>query len=79
MTYHEAATGAAKAVQLKALSEDKRRLIMEGLAASAKFSGTYEAWQSVRRQAGLKWGQSGPSTDVSAPFIQSGFAFRGFL
>ena len=66
VTYHEAATDAAKAAQLKALSKDKRRLIMEGLAAYAKFSGTYEIWQSVRRQAGLKWGQSDPLKVINA-------------
>ena len=39
---------------------------MEGLAAYAKFSGSYETWQRVRRQAGLKWGQSDPLKVINA-------------
>jgi len=66
VTYYEAATDTAKAAQLKALSKDKRRLIMESLAAFSKFTGTYETWQTVRRQSGLKWGQSDPLSVVNA-------------
>jgi hypothetical protein len=64
--HHEAASDPMKAAQLKVLSRDKRRLIMEGLAAYSKFTGTYETWQGVRKQAGLKWEQSDPLNVVTA-------------
>lgn len=53
--YPEASLDASKASQLKALNMDKRRYVMQAMAALSKYNGTYEVWQAVRRQAGLKW------------------------
>jgi hypothetical protein len=45
----------AKLSELKAMSKDKRRLVMSSLANLAKYLGIYEKWQTIRRNNGLKW------------------------
>ena len=53
--YYEAAFDASKAAQLKTMTTDKRRYVMNSLSAISKFTGNYNVWQDVRKQAGLKW------------------------
>jgi hypothetical protein len=50
--YQAAAFDADKAAQLKAVSKDSRRYVMESLAALSKFTGTCEKWQAVKLQSG---------------------------
>jgi hypothetical protein len=50
--YQAAAFDADKAAQLKAVSKDSRRYVMESLAALSKLTGTCEKWQAVKLQSG---------------------------
>ena len=64
--HYEASIDPSRAAQLRTMSEDKRRIVMESLSAISKFTGNYETWQTVRKQAGLKWASRNPIR-----FIQS--------
>ncbi|MHB2035191.1 MAG: hypothetical protein ACYCPW_00405 [Nitrososphaerales archaeon] len=63
MKYEKAVGDPKEAAKLKTLTRDMRRYVMQSLAALSKYSGKYETWQSVRRQAGLKW-DSKPSVSI---------------
>ncbi|MDN5845259.1 MAG: hypothetical protein L0H53_03185 [Candidatus Nitrosocosmicus sp.] len=43
------------ASELTTFSVGKRKHVMKALAATSKFSGCYETWQSIRKQYQLKW------------------------
>jgi integrase len=62
--YHEAIWQPAKAASLLALKADTRRYVMESLAALSKFTGTYEQWQAIKKQTGLKWQSSNKSVNL---------------
>ena len=55
LKYYECAFYAAKAAQLTSLSIDKRRHVMQSLAALSKFLGRYQEWQKIRADSGLQW------------------------
>jgi len=62
--YHEAIWQPAKAAALLAMTPDTRRYVMESLAALSKFTGTYEQWQAIKKQTGLKWQSSNKSVNL---------------
>ena len=39
---------------------------MESLAALSKFTGTYDTWQVIKKQAGLKWEQADAMSTINA-------------